>query len=99
MIQIIVHLWHLPNRETEFRVYEEAALQIFSSHGGRVLEILRPDAALSSAPMPDEIHRLAIDSLENWQSFRSDEQLKSMGLQRAACISQTQVFICPNLKP
>ena len=94
MIQIIVHLWCVPNRETEFRVYEDAAIQIFSSHGGRVLEIVRPDAALSSANAPDEIHRLAIDSLDDWQSFRSDEQLQSMVSQRAACVAQTQVFFC-----
>ena len=98
MISIFVHLWRAPNRETEFRAYEDAALQIFSSHGGQVLEILRPDAALSSAPMPDEIHLLRIESLDGWNAFRADAQLATLADERAACIAQTQIFVCSELK-
>ena len=96
MISIFVHLWCVPNRHAEFRAYEDAALAIFSSHGGQVLEILRPDAALSSANAPDEIHRLRVESLDEWQAFRADEQLATLADERAACIAHTQVFVCPD---
>ena len=96
MISIFVHLWCAPHRETEFRDYEDAALAIFSSHGGRVLEILHPNAALSSADAPDEIHLLCIESLDGWNAFRADAQLATLADERAACIAHTQVFVCPD---
>ena len=94
MISIFVHLWCAPNRAAEFRAYEDAALEIFARYNGQVVEILRPDAALSSAPAPYEIHHLQIASLEAWRAFRADEQLQAMAPQRAACIAQTQIFLC-----
>ena len=91
---ILVHLWCVPEREREFRAYEDAALQIFRSYGGEVLEILRPDATLSSANAPHEIHLLRIALLDAWQAFRADEQLQLLAAERAACVARTQVLVC-----
>lgn len=94
ILQLFVHLWCVPGQEEEFRAYENRALKIFERYGGKVLERLRPDAALSTAPVPHEIHRLQIASLEAWQQFRDDAVLQSLAPQRAVCIEKTQVFLC-----
>lgn len=94
MVVLVVHLWARPGRENEFRTYEDAALTIFRRHGGEVLEVLHPDTTLSTAPVPHEIHRLRIASLEAWGRFQGDEKLRSLAPQRAACIAQTQLFFC-----
>lgn len=94
MVQLFVHLWCVPGQEKEFHAYENTALKIFKQYGGQVLERIRPDAALSTTPVPHEIHRLRIASLEAWQQFRDDAVLQSLAPQRAVCIEKTQVFLC-----
>jgi hypothetical protein len=93
---LLVHLWCIQGQEAAFRTYEAAALQIWREHGGQVLEILTPDATLSTPPVPHEIQRLRIESIQAFNAFRSNGRLQSMAAQRAACIEQTQIFFCPD---
>lgn len=92
----MVHLWAKSDRYDDLRVYEDAALAIFRRHGGKVLQILRPDAVLCAPDCPDEIHLLQIESQSAWDRFRGDAELAARSDERAACIARTHFRLFPN---
>ncbi len=95
-MHMVAHLRALPGKREALRAYEAKALALFHSHGGEVLAVFGPDAALGASlgteDPPDEIHVLRIRSREALEAFLNDPDRLALEPERLACMASAQVY-------
>lgn len=90
-IYITVRLWVKSDRFTEFTNFENKALAIMTSHGGKLLGLRKNHAACDG--QPHETHLMEFPSPLAFEAYKTDPDLLAMTQIREACIAKTEVMI------
>ena len=87
-ITLCVLLWAHDGEERALIAYEDAVLQLLSSHGGRVLQRARTDG---SDDGPLEIHVLTFPSEAALDAYMNDPRRAARAADRGRAIARTAV--------
>jgi uncharacterized protein (DUF1330 family) len=91
-IEVVAWLWVAEDRVAEFEAYEREAARVMKRCGGILERVIR-----SSRPQgpdqPFEVHVLQFPSLESFESYRSDPELKALAPTRQAVITKTLLLL------
>lgn len=90
---VLASLFIQPGRELEFRQFETEAARIMKKHGGQITYVMRPAASSAGEPLPYEIHVVMFPSREQFEAYRTDEDLASFAALRQAAITRTDVVM------
>ena len=88
VVTLCVLLWARAGENDALIAYEDAVLQLVSTHGGRVVQRARTDGA-GDAPL--EIHLLEFPSTDALDAYMRDPARAAMASDRDRAIARTDV--------
>jgi uncharacterized protein (DUF1330 family) len=91
-VEVVAWLWVEKDRVAEFEAYEREAARILKRYGGILERVIRSSHP-QSAEQPFEVHVLDFPSLQEFEAYRSDAELKALAPRRAAVIAKTLLLI------
>lgn len=92
-ISIIASLWIREGALAAFEAYECKAARIMKKYGGLIEYTVRPSVLEEASDQPFEIHLVRFPSLEMFEKYRVDTELKALSPERDEAIIKTHILI------
>jgi uncharacterized protein (DUF1330 family) len=90
---VVIALWIHPGQAASFEAYEQKAAKIMRRYGAKIERTVRlSEADPISVDPPFEVHVLSFPEKAAFASYRNDDELKSLALDRAAAIRLSTIW-------
>lgn len=76
-----------------FKLFETLAFKIMQKHNGQLVKAFEPESSCSTPTSTDEVHVLLFKSLDDFDRYRTDEDLVNLANLRDKAIAATKVFV------